>query len=119
MNVMKILFFGALLVGVITPGCTRDYLEVESSHLDQAFVLNSSPTFRGYDYLGSQADYHYFVAKWKFGRDQRFKVLESDLSVMCPMPLGRQGIQVFLHKPDTHDAVEFGTIGQTTLYRKK
>ena len=107
------------LIAVSLTGCAHDFAEVNRSQLNQAFIINSSPTFLGYDYIGSDASYHYFVAKWKYGTDERFKVHTSNLVVNKPMPLGNVAVEVFPGKSTVPEYEEFGKIGDTTLFRKK
>ncbi len=95
--------------------------------LNQFFKINSSPTFLGYDYLGSDATHHYFVAKWKFAKDDQFKVKTADLVVKKPMPFGKGTVDVLPYKPTAPGYEEFGKIvenkntlgGGITLFRKK
>ncbi len=108
-----------VLIAVGLTGCTHDFAEVNRSQLNQAFIINSSPTFLGYDYIGSEASYHYFVSKWKYGTDKRFKVHTSDLVVNKPMPVGKAEVEVFPMKPTAPDYEEFGKIGDRTLFRRK
>ena len=107
------------LIAVTLAGCIHDFAEVNRSQLNQAFIINSSPTFLGYDYIGSDASYHYFVSKWKCGTDKRFKVHTSDLGVNQSMPVGQGTVEVFPYRFTTLDCEEFGKIGETTLFRKK
>ncbi len=109
----------SVVVAVSLTGCNHDFAEVNSSQLNQAFIINSSPTFLGYDYMGSDASYHYFVAKWKYGTDRRFKVHAGDLGVSKAMPFGQATVEVFPYKPTALDCEEFGKLGDTILFRKK
>lgn len=110
---------GIVLIAASLTGCTRDFAEISTAQLNQAFILNSSPTSLGYDYIGSDESYHYFVTKWKYQTDKRFKVSTADLDVNKAMPLGQGTVEVFPYKPTTLDCEEFGTLGETTLFRKK
>ena len=110
-------------------GYAGDFAAADGSktNLNQLFIVNSSPTFLGYDYLGSDASHHYFVAKRKFARDDRFKVKTADLIVKKPMPFGKGTVEVFPYKPTTAGYEEFGKIadgtktagGGKTLFWKK
>ena len=90
-------------------------------------MVNTSPAFLGYDYLGSDASHHYFVAKWKSEGDSRFKVGHIDLVVNKPMPFGKGEVEVFPYKPMVPEYEEFGKIVETknasgggkTLFRRK
>ena len=96
-------------------------------NLNQLFNVNSSPTFLGYDYLGSDASHHYFVAKWQYEGDSRFKVKTGDLVVNKPIPFGEGTAEVYGDKPTGPAYEEFGKIvenkktsgGGMTLFRKK
>lgn len=58
------------------------YVEVSKENLPYAFILNSSPTFRGYFYEGSDTVYHYFKGKWDMEKDKYFKIPINGLSVV-------------------------------------
>lgn len=117
------------LIAVGLTGCSQDFAAADGSkmNLNQLFIVNSSPTFLGYDYLGSDASHHYFVAKEKYARDYRFKVKTVDLVVNKPMPFGKGTVEVFPYKPTAPEYAEFGKIadgtntlgGGKTLFRKK
>ena len=68
------LFFRALIAGIISLTNCVNYKEIKNKDLKSAFTLNSSATFKGYYYKGSDNDYHYFVSKWNFQKDQYFKL---------------------------------------------
>jgi hypothetical protein len=96
-------------------------------NLNQLFIVNSSLTFLGYDYLGSDASHHYFVAKWQYEGDSRFKVKTGDLVVNKPIPFGEGTAEVYEYKPTGPEYEEFGKIvenknttgGGMTLFKKK
>ena len=115
---MKAMIAVVLIAASLT-GCAHNFAEVNRSQLNQAFIINSSPTFLGYDYIGSDASYHYFVAKWKYGADERFKVKTSEMVVNKTMPVGKVAVEVFPYGSTTPESEEFGKIGDKTLFRKK
>ena len=125
---MKALLAVALIAVGLT-GCSHNVAEADGSkmNLNQLFIVNSSPTFLGYDYLGSDSSHHYFVAKWQYESDSRFKVKTVDLVVNKPMPFGKGTVEVFPYKPTAPGYEEFGKIvdgtntlgGGKTLFRKK
>jgi hypothetical protein len=117
-NTMKAKLAAVFIVACLT-GCARDFTEVKSSQLNQAFTINSSPTFLGYDYIGSDASHHYFVAKWKYQADKRFKVSSSDLAMSKLMPLGQGTVEIHPCKPTDLDWEELGQLGGRTLFRRK
>lgn len=117
------------LIALGIPGRADNFDPADGAktNLNQLFTIHSSPTFLGYDYLGSDASHHYFVAKWKFARDNRFKVKTVDLVVNTPMPFGKGAVEVLPYKPTDPGYEKFGktvenknTIGGgITLFRKK
>ncbi len=52
----------------------NNYNEIKNEGLEDAFIINSSPTFKGYYYKGSDDSYHYFESKWDFRKDNYFKI---------------------------------------------
>ena len=109
----------ALFAACLLIGCTTDFTEVKQAELDRAFILNSSPTFKGYYYLGSDDAYHYFVGKWKYGKDRYFKTPKTDLPITREDTYGQSESQVFPFKPSAIGAELFCTIGETKIYREK
>ena len=73
---------GLLLITFLI-SCDK-YEEVKKFDLPNAFILNSSPTFKGYFYEGSDSVYHYFISKWKLEKDRYFKISISSLKVYKP-----------------------------------
>jgi hypothetical protein len=84
-------------------GCATDFTEIKESELNQAFTLNSSPTFQGYRYLGSDESYHYFSSKWKYGQDRRFKINKNDMVVLKEEPYGHAEIRIYEFKPKDNE----------------
>ena len=121
--------FAEALIALGLTGCADDFAAADGSktNLNQLFIVNSSPTFLGYDYVGSDASHHYFVAKVKYARDSKFKVKTVDLVVNNPMAFGKGTVEVFPYKPTAPGYEEFGKIadgtntlgGGKTLFRKK
>ena len=66
-------------------GCNEDVIE---QGVEVSFVLNSSPTFEGYYYLGSDANFHFFVSEWAYSKDQHFKVTKSAMFVRHELKRG-------------------------------
>jgi len=75
---MKYVLILVVVLGIT--GCDS-YKEVKGGDLKSAFILNSSPTFKGYYYKGSDSAFHYFVSKWDFQKDQYFKISIVKLNV--------------------------------------
>ncbi|MFA6816571.1 MAG: hypothetical protein WCS73_09790 [Lentisphaeria bacterium] len=90
----KLLFIIASLLLLV--GCNGKYTEVAKTDLRQAFILNSSPTFQGYYYEGSDTTHHYFRSQWKYGRDKYFKVAIKDLTLSKTQDLNKNEIRVYV-----------------------
>jgi hypothetical protein len=60
--------------------CDR-YEEVKEVDIKKAFILNSSITFKGYYYQGSDNSYHYFLGKWDLQKDKYFKLPLDRLAI--------------------------------------
>ena len=100
-------------------GCTKDYYEVKKADLPQAFIVNSSPTFQGYWYQGSDAAYHYFISKWQYGSDKLFKIKKADLAVTREAAFGQEELRLFLFEPKNIECGPFAEIGKQTIYTEK
>ena len=72
--------FGILLIVIGLVSC-QDYTEIKNEEFKTAFIINSSPTFKGYFYNGTDNSYHYFTSKWKLGKDKYFKISIDKLKV--------------------------------------
>ncbi len=107
----------ALIVCALA-GCTKDYHEVKKADLNFAFIGNSSGTFKGYYYQGSDAHFHYFISKWQFGKDRRFKIRKDDLEVTAEHPHGHGEARVYAMKPRNEEinSGPFAVIGKQTIY---
>ncbi|MEM9226750.1 MAG: hypothetical protein AAGA45_02180 [Verrucomicrobiota bacterium] len=82
---------------------------------DRVFMINSSPTFLGYFYLGSDDDYHYFGSRWKYEPDQGFKFTKGDVTLVRDFPLLQDEIQLSVMNPSDKAQV-FCEIGNIVLY---
>jgi len=79
-RIMKKLFgFLFIIIGLVS---CHDYTELKNEELKSAFIINSSPTFKGYFYQGSDNSFHYFSCKWTLGKDKYFKIPINELSVL-------------------------------------
>ncbi len=74
-------FLSTLLAFLILTGCSNEYVQVAKPDLDSVFAINSSPTFLGYFYEGSDDEFHYFSSRWKYGSDRKMKIARTDLEV--------------------------------------
>ena len=74
-------FFTILLLTLICLTSCHNYKEIKNEEIRSAFILNSSATFEGYYYEGSDNKHHYFQSKWDFREDTYFKILIADLTI--------------------------------------
>ena len=72
--------FGLLLIIIGLVSC-HDYSELKNEELKSAFIMNSSPTFKGYFYEGTDNSFHYFSSRWTIGKDKYFKIPVNILKV--------------------------------------
>ena len=104
------------LLLVLTFSCANKYIE---SKPDNQLILNSSPTFKGHFYLGSDSTHHYFTSKWKYGKDNRFKIKKSDLSINAETALNSKEISLWVTNPDGFNLKEFCKIKSRVIYQPK
>lgn len=71
---------GILLIFIGLVSC-QEYTEIKNVDLKDAFILNSSPTFKGYFYEGTDNSYHYFVSKWTLSKAKYFKISLDKMKV--------------------------------------
>ncbi|MEM7395022.1 MAG: hypothetical protein AAF492_22045 [Verrucomicrobiota bacterium] len=90
-------------------GCTTNYHEVGKADMNGAFMINSFPTFQGYVYEGSDADFHYFSGEWKYKKDKRFKIAKKDLTIGKETAFGENGTRIYLYKPEHIKVDTFAT----------
>jgi hypothetical protein len=76
-----------VLLTVLIVSCNRPYERINTDEVQSAFILNSSPTFKGYYYQGTDNEFHYFVSKWDLKKDILFKLKKED-SIFKPERLG-------------------------------
>tara|TARA_R100000027_G_scaffold23393_1_gene16951 strand:+ start:11426 stop:11782 length:357 start_codon:yes stop_codon:yes gene_type:complete len=79
-------------------GCKdSEYSQVQKEELSAVFIMNSSPTFEGYYYEGSDTEFHYFSGRWKYQGDRKVKVKKVDLEINDEFALGSDeiGLTVF------------------------
>jgi hypothetical protein len=72
---------GLLLIAIITLTSCNECKEVKNEDIGNVFILNSSPTFKGYFYKGSDNNYAYFVSKWDVEKDRYFKIQNDKLTI--------------------------------------
>ncbi len=78
---LKYIITTILLLTLLCLISCNKYKEIRNEELKRAFVLNSSATFKGYYYKGSDNNYHYFKSKWDFQRDKNFKIPITKLTI--------------------------------------
>ncbi|WP_028121359.1 hypothetical protein [Epilithonimonas tenax] len=83
---------------------------------ENAFAVNSSPTFEGYFYQGSDDYFDYFESRWNFETDKKFKINKDYF-------LTKQRLDKNSNKELKIDVIKtpkiFGIIKQDTLYISK
>ncbi|PKQ66473.1 hypothetical protein BZG01_10615 [Labilibaculum manganireducens] len=86
-----------LLVLLNVNSCKSDkYKLIENDDLKSAFIMNSSPTFKGYFYMGSDSDFHYFESRWDLQKDRCFKIRKTDLIVNEPFDFKADELRIDL-----------------------
>jgi hypothetical protein len=87
------------LLGLVS---CNNYKEIKNERLSTAFIANSSPTFKGYYYEGSDSDYHYFKSKWDFEKDKYFKISVSKLTISdkYKFKLGNKELRIDVFEED-------------------
>lgn len=56
------------------------YTEIKGS--EKAFIMNSSPTFQGYYYNGSDNYFDYFESRWSFEKKLKFKIPKKNFLII-------------------------------------
>lgn len=78
--------------------CHSDkYKLIENEDLKSAFIINSSPTFKGYFYMGTDSNYHYFESRWDLQKDRYFKIRKADLKVNEPFDFDTKELRIDLY----------------------
>lgn len=81
----------SLLLSLLLAGCgDSGYTQVSQKEMGGVFIMNSSPTFQGYYYEGSDRDFHYFTSRWKYESDRKVKIRKSDLKIAEEFDFGSQ-----------------------------
>lgn len=93
---MKTIFITILFLLNLNSCHSDKYKLIEKDDLKSAFVINSSPTFKGYFYKGTDSDYHYFESRWDLQKDRYFKIRKADLKVNEPFDLGTKELRIDL-----------------------
>lgn len=61
--------------------CAAKHSKIALVRLESAFILHSSPTFKGYFYQGTDTNFHYFVSRWKYTKDKPFKLRKNEVKI--------------------------------------
>lgn len=94
---MKTVFI-SLLIFLNFFSCQTDkYKLIDNDGIKSAFITNSSPTFKGYYYMGTDANFHYFESRWDFQKDRFFKLQKTDLKVIKPFYFKQKELRIDLH----------------------
>lgn len=72
------------------------YAIIEKDDLQSVFKLNSSASFKGYFYLGTADDFHFFMEKWNLKEDKNFKIKIADLKINKINKLGEESLLISL-----------------------
>ena len=104
---------------LLIAGCRSAGTEISRDNLEQAFILNSSRTFIGYYYLGTDDAHHHFVARWQYQPDRYFYILKDHLPVSVEHPISDKGIELFLVATTNLPLNEFCKIGNNKIYITK
>ena len=81
--------------------------------------MHSSPTFEGHFYIGSDTTHHYLVEKWKYGKDNKFKVDKKDVTIFKEIAFKSDEIRLCPWNPKKFKVEEFGKTKDTILYKYK
>ncbi len=103
-----------ILIAFIIASCGAEYLETNPDRVD---MMHSSPTFRGQFYVGSDDTHHFFIEKWKYRKDRKFKVNKEILKVHNEIPLKSDEIPLWPLNPDKGNVEEFGETTTRKLYK--
>ena len=98
--------------------CTEKFKETEAKN---TFIINSSATFKGYFYIGSDKAHHFFVSKWSPGRDDYFKVKKESLEITDKFQFESDSVRVYVVKPTVFPVKKFCKINHTSrvIYQNK
>jgi hypothetical protein len=88
------------LLSLCLLSCAPKYVAISTADSKNAFILNSSPTFKGYFYQGSDDDFHYFISKWKYSGNKAFKINSKELTVISPFEFNSKEVGVSPIKSD-------------------
>jgi len=88
------------------------YEEPENLDLNKVFLVNSVSLFKGYFYQGSDKEFHYFISKWDYKKDQYFKLKTNDLNVFKPHRFKIKEVRISIIISET----EFGNNDSGKLY---
>jgi len=90
------------------------YEELENTNINKVFLVNSVSLFKGYYYQGSDNEFHYFISKWDYQKDQLFKLKLNDLIVLNPFQYRIKEVRVSTLTSER----EFGKNDTGILYKQ-
>lgn len=78
----------------------------QEEKIETAFKLNSSSTFKGYFYLGSNDKFHFFTEKWDYSKDRNFKINKLEMPINFEKPVNSVNMPISL----THKTLDIFSI---------
>ncbi len=116
---IRLLCFLLISCVLILTGCESKEPAVSKNEISQAFIVNSSPTFQGYHYRGSDDQYHYFSSQWKYGADRKFKIKIDDLDVQKTFSVDEPKLRIFLYEMPDKELEVFAEFDGRKIYMEK
>jgi len=107
-------FIFLLLIGLSLVGCAKQFTEVSPCDIVK---INSSPTYEGHFYIGSDKTHHYFVEKWDYKINKNYKVSKKELTVYNEIPLNTDEIKLCSLNTKMSNVEEFGKAQDRTFYK--
>jgi hypothetical protein len=107
-----------LMLLLIMVGCSEsEYTQVQEKDLCDVFIMNSSPTFQGYYYEGSDPEFHYFTSRWKYDGNRKVKIARTDLEIADEFAFGSDVIGLTVLNVPNSGAI-FCEIKGRPVYKK-
>lgn len=108
----KVKFIVPIFFTLFLISCRNTYEEIDKNKIQYAFTLNSSQTFNGYYYQGSDDRFHYFISKWDLKKDNYFKIRKGDLQIKSPYKFEMKELRIGLFETEE----KFGSNEYYELY---